>query len=150
MEETMTGAGTTWNASTGTLVTRLRGAVTLGEVRQWREGLAQTLDRLAGDTRFKLIVDVRDYEPEDMAAHKEMRVVIPLMLAEHGFRTALLDLFEPVDLSTRMTRGIACVAVAHVHHDSGKMEEYDARLGRDRERFFTDYEVAVSWIERLA
>lgn len=146
MEETRV-ADTTWNAHAHTLVTRLRGAMTIDMVRLWREGLAHALEGLTDDTRFKLIVDLRDYEPGDMAAHKEMRVVIPLMLAEHGFRTALFDLFEPVDVPARMTRGIVCVAVAHVHHDAGKMEEYNTRLGRERERFFTDYPAAVSWIE---
>jgi len=66
-----------------------------------------------------------------------MGAVVPLLLAAHGFRTALLDVFEGADLPLTATRGIRCLAVACVHHDAGKMGECERRLGRPTEPFFT-------------
>ncbi len=139
----------TWDARRKLLVTRLGGDVDLDDVRRWKDALARELDRIDDQTAFKMIVDLRGYEVRDLAAHKEMRTVIPLTLADYGFRTALLDVFDPVDLPLRQVRGITCIAVAHVHHDADKMTLYDDRLGRENERFFTDYARADAWIEAI-
>ncbi len=113
-----------------------------------RHGGAQGGDGIH-QTAFTMIVDLRGYEVRDIAAHKEMRTVIPLTLADYGFRTALLDLFDPVDLPLRPARGSICIAVAHVHHDADKMTLYDDRLGRENERFFTDYATADAWLQAI-
>lgn len=138
-----------WNDTHRLLVARLQGRVNLADVRRWKESLQHTLDQMADGTAFKLIADFFRYEYADLAAHKEMRSVIPLALAEYGFRTALLDLFDPVELPLQHQRGITCTAAAHVNHDVNKMTEYDRKLGRANERFFTDYHTAEAWILSL-
>ena len=137
---------THWDAEQALLVTRLQGVVEATAVEHWVDTLQSTLARLADNTSFKLIVDLYGYEPQTMSAHKAMRTVIPLTLARYGFRTALLDLFEGAELPVAQERGIQCTAVAHVHHEVDKMTEYEHRLGRATERFFTDYEQAEAWI----
>jgi len=145
----MATAESTWDAARRLLVTRLQGTVGTDDVRRWIDGLHRELDRIADDTRFNIIVDLHGYEPGDLGAHKEMRTVVPLTLTRYGFRTAFFDLFDPVDVPLERTRGITCVAAAHVHHDADKMDEYNHRIGRPNERFFTDYRAAEAWIEAL-
>ncbi len=127
-----------WDAGASLVVARLAGTVSVEDVRGWKRSVERALARIEAGSRFKLIVDLRDYEFAEIAAHKEMRTFVPLTLARYGFRTGLLDLFEPLDLALERTRGIACFAVAHVHHDPDKIAYYALRLGRTCERFFTD------------
>jgi hypothetical protein len=135
-----------WEPDGGILTTRLQGRVTVEEVKGWAALLAEAIGRIPDDTPFKLLVDLCEYEPAELEAHKAMRMVIPLTLAQHGLRTALLDLFEPVALPLQTVRGVRCTAVAHVHHDESKMGEYERRLGRAKERFFTDAAEAEEWL----
>jgi hypothetical protein len=97
----------------------------------------------------RLIVDLYGYAPQEITAHKAMRAVVPRMLAQYGLRTALLDLFDPIDVPLRHTRGIAIVAVAHIHHDAHKMHTYDRTIGRPHERFFTCFDDAARWIDSI-
>ncbi|HEY9741194.1 MAG TPA: hypothetical protein V6C90_11960 [Coleofasciculaceae cyanobacterium] len=136
----------TWDASSKLLVTHLIGNVSVDDVRLWKESLNRELDRIFDNTNFKLIVNLYGYEPLSIFVHKEMRSIIPLMLAGYALRSALLDWFAPVDLPIVKTRGISCIAVAHIHHDLHKMHGYDKKLGRANQRFFTDYTKAAEWI----
>ncbi len=140
-------ADSLWNPMDRVLATRIGGNTDLAGVAEWRGSLARELSRIEDGSTFKIIVDLRGYEIADLAAHQEMRAIIPLTLAEYGFRTALLDLFEGVELPLRNRYGISCVAAAHVHHDEGKMTAYDRELGRSNERFFTNYRRALEWIQ---
>jgi hypothetical protein len=73
------------------------------------------------------------------------RVILPRTLAEHGFRTSLLDLYDG-ELSITCARGVECVAIAHVHHDAEKMLILDQRFGCNGERYFADPNVARRWL----
>jgi len=139
----------TWDPASRILVSRLGGTVTEADVRRWEGALAAALGEIEDGGVFRFVSDLRGYEAADMDAHKAMRTVVPLLLAAHGFRTALLDLFEGADLPLTTTRGIRCLAVACVHHDAGKMGEYERRLGRPTERFFTDRAEADAWLASL-
>lgn len=131
------------------LITQLGGRVTVPEVEKWHNGFNQALAQLEAGQQFKLLVNLTDYDPVDIPTHKAMRDIIPLKLAQYEFRTALLNLFENVDLPLSSTDSITCQAVAHVHHDADKMNEYRDRLGRANEQFFTDVELATKWIKEL-
>jgi hypothetical protein len=150
MTHTTVETESTWDAARRLLVTRLQGLVGVDDVRRWVDSLHAALGQIEDNSAFKLLVDLRGYDSATLDAHKQMRVVVPGVLARHGFRTALLDLFDPVDVPLTRTRGITCVVVAHVHHNADEMAEYDRRLGRANERFFTDLALAERWIvERL-
>jgi hypothetical protein len=142
--------GTTWNASAALVITRLSGRIAEEDVTFWRESLTKELARIPSGRPFKLLVDSVGYDPVDISVHKAMRSVVPAFLADYGFRTALLELADaggPVAL--HQTRGIRCIAVAHVHHEATKMDELDRRLGKDNERFFADRPQAETWIDAL-
>jgi hypothetical protein len=135
-----------WNLHLCLLVTRLQGRVESEDVERWAASLNSALDRIEAGGTFKLIVNLHGYESANLQAHKAMRSIIPLTLAEYGLRTALLDLFPPVDPHIQRKRGIVCLAVAHVHHDDGKMQTYARQLGRHNEQFFSDEHAAEIWI----
>lgn len=138
-----------WDRQTQILTVCLNGPVGVTEVRMWKDGVQAELAKIPDGTTFKIIINFHGYEMAEIDAHKEMRSFMPLTLADYGFRTALLDLFDPIDLLLQKIRGIQCVAVAHIHHDAGKMNEYDRQLGRGNEGFFTDAAAAEAWILKL-
>jgi hypothetical protein len=129
------------------LTTRLTGVVTTEDVQRWKESLERDAAAIPDGGTFKLLLDLRGYEPADIEAHKAMRVVIPLFLADYGLRPALLDLFPGSELPLRNLRGITCTAFANVHHDAAKMQNYEERVGRANQRFFTDAGEARAWLE---
>lgn len=76
-----------------------------------------------------------------------MRNVIPEVLAAHGMRPAFIDLFdEKPEMATTLTRGIHCTGFANVHHDRTKMENYERKIAKLNQRFFTDPNAAERWL----
>lgn len=140
---------TRWDVAAGLLVTRLAGTCDLDDVRRWSASLDEAIAQMEDGSRFKLLSDLTGYEFAEVSAHREMRSVLPRKLAEHGFRTALLDLFEGVQITLREVRGISCAAYAHVHHDGWKMNDYELRLSRPIERFFSDRTAAEAWLRSI-
>jgi hypothetical protein len=135
-----------WDAADGVLISHLAGTINVADVERWKAELGAAVAVMPDGTSFGLLSDLSGYEPAGLEAHKAMRTVIPLLLAEHGFRTGLVDLVGAEDPAVTTRRGITCVAVAHVHHDAGKMALYDERIGRATERFFTDPVAALAWV----
>lgn len=131
---------------TGLLTVHLNGTVSEPDVHQWRVNLSQTLECIPSGSHIKLLADLTGYEPATLAAHKSMRSVIPLTQAAYGFRTRFFDFFEVSDVTITKTRDITITATAHVHHDAAKMAEYQARLGTDSERWFSDVDAARVWL----
>ncbi len=131
------------------IVTRLASPVTIDEIRAWKASLDEEVARVPDGGAFRLLVDLRDYESgANREAHQEMRAVIPTLLARHGLRTALLDLFPEATVEIGSERGVVCTAVAYVHHNVEKMEMFNEQLTREREQFFTEREAAETWIRR--
>lgn len=129
------------------LTTRLSSPVTLDEIREWRTSLDREVARVPERGTFKLLADLRGYDFSlDKDAHQEMRVVLPLFLARHGLRTALLDLFPEASVTVTHERGVTCRAAAYVHHNVEKMTAFNDTLERPREEFATDRNAAEAWI----
>lgn len=138
---------TTWNVDTQVLTTTLSGSVTEAQVATWRNGLLSALAQLPVGTRFKLLYDLRGFEPVDLGAHREMREVVPRLLASCGMRPAVVDLFDGVEEPTvSAERDVVCTAFANVHHDAVKMERYESTIGKADQRFFTDPDTAREWL----
>jgi hypothetical protein len=136
-----------WDANGRLLVARLSGAVTAADALRWAEEVQAALAQIPDGATFKLLSDLFGYEPVGLEAHKAMRGVIPLALAAHGFRTGLIAMVGAPEPTITTTRGVRCVAVAHVHHDANKMALYEERVGRADERFFSSRDAARAWIE---
>ena len=146
----MARATSTWNSTTLILETELTGDVTHADVMLWREGLERTLAALPSGQPFKLLYNLHGYEPADLDAHKAMRTVIPELLAAHGMRPAVADLFdERPEVHVTVTGGKTCIGFANVHHDETKMNNYESKVAKANQRFFTDRRQALQWLEAL-
>jgi hypothetical protein len=138
-----------WDAAVDVLISRLSGVVSVADVERWKVGLAAAIAAIPDGGSFRLLSDLSGYEPAGLDAHKAMRTVIPFLLAEHGFRTGLVDIVGAEEPPITTTRGITCMAVAHVHHDAGKMALYQERVGSANESFFTDAVAAQGWLSQM-
>jgi hypothetical protein len=136
-----------WDDTLSILQTELKGPVTREDVDIWKRNLLAELDRIPDGRLFRLLLDLNGYEPVDMEAHKAMRLVIPDILLHHGMRPAYADLYDdPGELHVSMFRNRRCFAFANVHHDENKMKQYDIKIGRADQRFFTDPDKARQWL----
>jgi len=136
-----------WDDTLSILQTELKGPVTQGDVELWKKNLHTELNRIPDGRAFRLLLDLHGFEPVDLEAHKAMRLVIPHILMQHGMRPAYADLFdEPGTISVSMLRNRRCFAFANVHHDENKMGQYEIKIGRSDQRFFTDPTKARQWL----
>ena len=74
--------------------------------------------------------------------------MIPDILAKYNFLTCLNTWIGKDDIKLTSDRGINCVKVAHVHHDTYKLKELDKAVGRNNERFFDTLSEAENWIKQ--
>ena len=135
-----------WDPETQILTTRLTGNVTVEDVARWEASLQEALAAIEDGGSFKLLHNLTGYELQDMAAHKAMRLIIPRLLADHGMRPAVAGLFPEIEVTVQKKRGITCRAYANVHHDVDKMGEYERTLSNAQQRFFTDPQLARTWL----
>ena len=138
-----------WIEEKRLLTTRVTGVLTKSDVQSWRDLLHMTGRRIASDTDFRMMIDIRGYEvsEQDREVHMRMREVTPLFLAGHGFTVGFFRLYDekPPSPEASLAR---CIAVAHVHHDAAKMERYNELLSTPVERFFVDAEEADRWLSK--
>lgn len=139
-----------WNTTTSTLTTRLGGIATFEDVTAWIASLSAAVSAIPDNTPFKLLVDLSHYQFANLDAHKEMRVVIPILLSQCNFKSWLVTHFSGAEIDISSVRGLRCVAVAHVHDDEGKMREYETRAQSPVERFFSNVDDAKTWLESAA
>lgn len=137
-----------WSQTGNTLTTRLSGPADLKHVETWRDGLYRAAAMIPEGTRFKMLIDLRGYEVDeiDQEVHKIQRMVLPTFLVEHNHRIAYFKLYPEADEPAVEKRSASCIAVAHVHHDCNKMDLYNTRLSEPGERFFCAIEQAEEWI----
>lgn len=139
---------TIWYPAKKLIVTQLSGDIDQADVVKWTSSLETSLDLLQDNQTFKILVDFNGFKAVDLNVHKKFRGVIPETLARYGWKTGYVHLFEEAEnMNITTTRGITCIAAAHVHHDKSKIEKYDTMFGKINERFFTDSRQAQTWIE---
>lgn len=142
---------TNWYPEKRLLVTHISGDIQKDDVESWEKSFKDTLAQIADDTTFKIFVNMYGFKPANLEVHKRFRAVIPLTLADYGWKVGYVDLFEEAAkaMTYRNTRGIECVGAAHAHQDETKMNLYETRFSSDREHFFPDPTQARHWIESL-
>ncbi|MBX2966356.1 MAG: hypothetical protein KF845_09440 [Cyclobacteriaceae bacterium] len=140
-----------WFADKKMLVTHISGDVNKGDIEHWENSLKQSLEQIQSNDNFKIFVNMHGFKAIDIDAHKRFRAVIPLTLAEYGWKVGYVDLFEDEakTMIFKNTGGIKCVTAAHSHQDETKMEHYETQFSSAKEHFFTDPEKAERWIEAL-
>lgn len=142
---------TNWYPEKRLLVTHISGDIEKEDIEQWEESFKDTLEQIEDNTRFKIFVNMYGFKAVNIEAHKRFRAVIPLVLADYGWKVGYVDLFEEEakEITYKNTRGIKCVGAAHSHQDETKMELYETKFSSDREHFFLDPTKARQWIESL-
>ena len=138
---------TEWHPEQQLIITQISGEVNLKDVEEWEESLLNVLQLLPDQSKFKIFINLHGFKAANLDAHKRFRNIVPLTLAQHGWKVGYLDLFEESkQLTYTTTRGIECVAAVHVHQDETKIHLYESKFSRTNEHFYTDVDKALSWI----
>ncbi len=131
------------------LITTLSGLLNSVDIKKWKESLEEAAAQIPDNTEFKMLVDLYGFKAENFPVHQEYRTIIPLFLADYGYRIGYLDMFPEASVSLINTRGISCIAMANVHQDESKMKDYETKFSKKNERYFISSEEALQWIENL-
>ncbi|KAA0990913.1 hypothetical protein [Dyadobacter aurulentus] len=137
-----------WYADQQLIITQISGDVAKQDVLNWEQTLNAALDRVADSGVFKIFINLNGFNAVDLDVHRYFRSIIPLTLARYGWTVGYVAMF-PEDAEKMVitrNRNIQCIAAAHCHQDSTKMEKYESLYSSDIEHFFTDAAVAESWI----
>ncbi|GAB2679463.1 hypothetical protein GCM10027036_36910 [Flavihumibacter cheonanensis] len=149
--ETSKKVETNWYPEKSLLVTQLSGILEKSDIENWEEEFVSTLEHMEANTQFKLFVNLHGFTAANLEAHKRFRSVIPLTLANYGWKEGYVNLFEEEakQMTIRTNRGIQCIGVAHSHQDQTKMDLYESRFSTEQEHYFVDPAAARDWIEKL-
>jgi len=135
-----------YDADGRTLYTALSGTADFATIAAWEAELYGAIRALPEGSAFQVIDDLRGYEvgDQELAVHKEMRLVMPRFLAAHGFVVGFFRLYDEIPPAASEPR--RCTRVLHLHHDAFKMERYRELLGGGDENFFADVDAARDWL----
>ncbi|WPP52172.1 hypothetical protein [Catalinimonas niigatensis] len=142
---------TNWYPEKRLVVTHISGDIEKDDIEQWEKSFKKALEQIEDNTTFKIFVNMYGFKAVNIDAHKRFRGVIPLTLADYGWKVGYVDLFEEEakTMTYKHTKGIKCVGAAHAHQDKTKMDLYETRFSSEREHFFFDPTQASQWIEHL-
>src|SRR6478752_4150111 len=115
---------TNWHPEKRMVVTHISGDLEVTDIEQWEKNFKDTLGEIADNASFKIFVNMHGFKAINIEAHKRFRAIVPLTLADYGWKVGYLNLFEEEarGMTFKNTRGIKCVAAAHAHHDETKMD----------------------------
>jgi hypothetical protein len=141
-----------WLPEQRLIVTHISGEVNEAQIAEWEASLHRALAQIPDGGTFKIFVNLHGFKAVNLPAHKRFRDIVPLTLAQYGWRVGYLDLFEEQtkDLALTYHRQIRCVGAVHCHQDAEKIERYQAHYSRSNEHFYTDPVVARQWIEKMS
>lgn len=141
-----------WYADQQLIITQISGDVEKEDVLYWEQTLQDALDRVADSGVFKIFVNLYGFNAVNLDVHKYFRSIVPLTLARYGWRVGYVAMFpeEAEKMVVTRNRGIQCIAAAHCHQDTTKMEKYESLYSSNHEHFFTDTVVADTWIRSLS
>ena len=137
-----------WFADEQLIMTQISGDIEKEDVVRWEQTLHASLDQVPHAGKFKIFINLYGFKAVDLDAHKKFRSVIPLTLAEYGWKVGYVALFpeEAEKMVITKNRDVQCVAAAHCHQDATKIEKYESLYSSDHEHFFTDENEADAWI----
>lgn len=135
-----------YHAKVQVLEIRLSDIVSFEDIETWKLVIRKAVAEIPDNSEIRVLVNLFGFKAENVEVHKAYRNIIPLLLADFGYRIGYLDLFPEASLELSNHRGIRCVAMANVHQDATKMSTYQERFSTAREQYFTDQEAAVDWI----
>ncbi len=134
---------------TAILELRLSGELDKQDIENWKVEIERAVDQIPSGSRFKALINIYGFKAKDMEVHRAFRNIVPLLLANFHYRIGYLDMFPEAQVELKSLRGIRCVAMANVHQDESKMNDYQQKFGRTFERYFTDQQTAWRWLRTL-
>ncbi|MCE7063854.1 hypothetical protein [Dyadobacter sp. CY326] len=139
-----------WFADEQLIVTQISGDIDREDVIRWEQTLQNALDQVPDSGAFKIFINLHGFKAVDLDAHKQFRNIIPLTLANYGWKVGYVAMF-PEDADKMLItkkRNVQCVAAAHCHQDASKIEKYESLYSSNNEHFFTNVEAANEWIRK--
>jgi len=141
-----------WNPAQSLLNIRLAGIITNSDLEHWQRVIERAIDNITENTHFKLLLDERGYQFENIDVHKKKREIIPLFTYHYGHILNVLS-DDDVEILTAITtsnpKKLHCNAVCMVHHDEVKMTELNKHFGSAKELYTHDFEYAQQWLNKL-
>lgn len=138
-----------WKPVDKLLITRLSGELNKEDIVAWEKSLSDAAKKIPANSEFKLLINLFGFKAANFEVHKEFRNIIPLFLAEYGYRIGYLDMFPEATIKLKNNRSIQCVAMANVHQDETKMKDYQVKFSNAHEQYFVDDKEALMWIQKL-
>ena len=144
-------AKTDWEPASRLIITHISGDLEKGDVIRWEQSLHEALGRIEDGGTFRIFVNLHGFTALSLDAHKHFRTIVPLTLADYGWKVGYVAMFEEEadKLVLSSKRNIRCVAAAHCHQDVTKIEKYESLYSSPNEHFFTDPEEAEAWIRSI-
>lgn len=145
-------AKTDWEPENRLIITHISGDLEKEDVIRWENSLHEALDRIEDGGTFRIFVNLHGFTALNLEAHKHFRIIVPLTLADYGWKVGYVAMFEEEadKLVISSKRNIRCVAAVHCHQDATKIEKYESLYSSPNERFFTDPDKAEAWIRSIA
>lgn len=145
-------AKTDWEPASRLIITQISGDMEKADVIRWEESLLDALDQIEEGGTFRIFVNLHGFTALNLDAHKYFRNIVPLTLADYGWKVGYLAMFEQESSKLVVTtkRDIRCLAAVHCHQDETKIEKYESLYSSPNERFFADPGMAEAWIRSIA
>ncbi len=135
----------TWNPKRCKLTTKLKGTITLDDVKKWKQELLAASNMV--DRPFKFIFDNYNFNATSMDVHRAYRDFVPILLAKHGLIVSLLTAGDKQIVAKEYDATLPpCKAMALVHHYKYKMQRLDREHQKENQRYFCNCRAAEEWI----
>lgn len=137
-----------WYPADQLIITEISGDIEMQDIVRWEETLHEALGRVGDSESFRIFVNLYGFKAANLDAHKYFRSIVPLTLADYGWKVGYVAMFpeQAEDMVITRKRNIQCIAAAHCHQDAEKIERYEALYSSENEHFFTDADSALKWI----
>ncbi len=137
-----------WYPADQLIITQISGDIEMQDVVYWEKTLHDALGQVGDSETFKIFVNLDGFKATNLEAHKYFRDIIPLTLANYGWKVGYVNMFpeESAKLTITRQRNVQCIAAAHCHQDAGKIEKYEQLYSSEDEHYFTHAESALHWI----
>ena len=138
-----------WDKQKKRFTIRLSGVMGFQQIDQWKSIVLNEADKIEADTLFHVFIDETGYEAVNDEVHHYKRQFLPEFLASYGYYLSLLPAEEIQRLRSTITVNKSrCVSMAMNHHKADVMKALDEQFGKNNERYFSDRELALEWLEK--
>ena len=137
-----------WYPADQLIITEISGDIEMQDIIRWEETLQEALNQVEDSESLRIFVNLHGFKAANLAAHKYFRSIVPLTLADYGWKVGYVAMFpeQANEMVITRKRNVQCIAAAHCHQDTEKIERYEQLYSSEDEHFFTDPDAALNWI----